>query len=365
MKKHLLVFVITWAALASLQRAQAQDPNYSQWLNAPIYYNPAFTGLNAGFRARFTYRDQWPNLPVDYRTMYFSADLGDRSLPGAGGLGLIVNSDNESFGFIKTLSASLSLSARIPISSYLTSQVGIKAGIMQKRMNWDDFVFSDQLNDKYGNIFSSQLPPPDNQQRLFPDFGVGGLIQFAAVEGMLTGTAGFAVDHVFEPDESFYTIDKSRLPRKYAGHLDVILLLGNPGNGREPVRGFNDPLKLNPGLLYQNQNGMNSIQFGVNALKYNIYLGCYYQSTAVTDHTSSLMMLAGYRYLISDEAAVKFMYSYDLELSGNLVGTGGAHEISLILEFSRLKLFGKNRYEECPALPLKEINRSRLECSPF
>jgi type IX secretion system PorP/SprF family membrane protein len=365
MKRFLLVFAVLSVSCASVRMAFCQDPNYSQWLNTPIYYNPAFTGLHAGFRARFSYRDQWPNLPVDYRTMYFSADLGDRSLPGAGGLGLIVNSDNESFGFIKNLSAALTISARIPISANVTSQVGIKAGIMQKRINWNDFVFSDQLNDRYGNIFSTNLPPPDDQRRLFPDFGVGGILQFAALDGVIVGTTGFAVDHCFEPDESFYSVERSRLPRKYVGHLDAILTLGNEGQGREPVRGFNEPLKLNPGILYQNQNAMSSIQAGINALKYNFYLGCYYQSTAVSDHTSSLMLLAGYRYIITEDATVKFMYSYDLELSGSLVGTGGAHEISIILEFSKLRVFGRGRNEECPALPRKELKFTRLECSPF
>jgi hypothetical protein len=37
---------------------------------------------------------------------------------------------------------------------------------------------------------------------------------------------------------------------------------------------------------------------------------------------------------------IKFMYSYDIQISGALQGTGGAHEISLILEFDHLSLFG-------------------------
>ena len=360
-RKSLLIL----AVLACAWITRAQDPNYSQWLNAPLYYNPAFTGLNSGLKAKFTYRDQWPNLPVDYKTMYFSADLGDRSLPGSGGLGLIVNSDNQSFGFIRTLAAAITLSARIQIKSSVIAQVGLKAGIVQKRLNWDDFVFSDELSDKFGKIFNTNLPPPDQQKRLFPDFGVGGMIQFAAMEGSMVGTVGLAVDHMFEPDESFYSLDRSRLPRKYVGHMDLLFLLGNDFEGRYGVRGFGDPLKLNPGILFQNQNGLNSIQLGLNLLKYNIYMGCYYQSTAVTDHTSALVLLAGYRYIASDDAVVKLMYTYDLELAGNLVGTGGAHEISLILEFSKLGLSGGNRYEECPALPSRGIKFTRLECSPF
>ncbi len=65
---------------------RGQDPNYSQWLNAPLYYNPAYAGLNSGLKLRLSCRDQWPNLPVDFKTMYFSGDYGDRNLPGSGAL---------------------------------------------------------------------------------------------------------------------------------------------------------------------------------------------------------------------------------------------------------------------------------------
>jgi hypothetical protein len=75
--------------------------------------------------------------------------------------------------------------------------------------------------------------------------------------------------------------------------------------------------------------------------------------------------MAGYRYIISDNFNIKFMYSYDMEVAGKMLGTGGAHEISLIFEFSKLQIFSKNRYEECPASPTKEIKFKRLECSTF
>jgi len=346
--------------------ARGQDPNYTQWLNAPIYYNPAFTGVNIGLRARFSYREQWPNLPVDFRTMYFSADWGDRKLPGSGGIGVIINSDNEGIGFIKNFSAGLALSVRIPITSYLISQLGIKASVMQKRLDWNDFVFSDQLNETYGNIYNSALSQPDNEQRIFPDFAVGGLIQFINPGGNITGIAGFAVDHIFQPDESFLALSKSPLPRKYVGHLDLIISLGStPSLAQTTIRGFEDPLKINPGILYQNQNNKSSLQFGVNMLKFNIYLGGYIYTTNLNKGSTSLNLLAGYRYIFANDMSLKFMYSYDLQLSGNLNGTGGAHEVSLILEFSRIRMVSKNNYEDCPSEKQQNMRLSPLECSPF
>ena len=91
MKKLSCVFcllVLGW--ILPLASTWGQDMNYTQYFSTPLYVNPAFTGINTGVRARFLFRDQWPSAPIAYKSYYFSADLGDRALPGAGGLGLVV-----------------------------------------------------------------------------------------------------------------------------------------------------------------------------------------------------------------------------------------------------------------------------------
>ncbi len=367
MKKYILKSaVIMMQIMLVFSNLHGQDPNYSQWLNAPLYYNPAYTGLNTGIRARLSCRDQWPTLPVDYKTLYFSGDFGDRNLPGSGGIGLLVNRDNEGVGFIKNLSVAASVAVRIPVSYNLIVQVGIKGAMVQKWITWSDYVFSDQLSGKYGNISPTQLVGPDDQKRIFPDFGAGGLMQFVNREGNITATAGVAVDHLFQPDESFFAFSKSPLPRKYVGHLDFVITLGNgPTSSQNPVKGFGDPLRINPGILFQNQNGLSSLQVGINALKYNIYLGGYFKATSVYGPTTSLMVLAGYRYSLSETTNIKFMYSYDIQVSENLQGTGGAHEISLILEFKGLRVPGRNRFTTCTSETGPDRNPAYLECSPF
>jgi type IX secretion system PorP/SprF family membrane protein len=340
MKKNLRQIMVTLLGCLLLAPfARGQDPNYTQYFSEPLYFNPATTGINTGLRARFAFRDQWPNLPVDYRSYYFSADLGDRNLPGSGGFGLIINSDNEGISFIKNLYAGVALSVRIPLSSLMAMQVGIKASIVQKKVNWDDFVFSDQLSEKYGNIYLSQFTPPDQNSKVFPDFGAGGVLQFANDGGNVAGTAGFAVDHLFTPDESFLTTATSPLPRKFVGNLDLVVSAGGRGSAGM-YYGTHEPLKLNPGIVYQNQGKKNIFEAGMNLLKYNVYLGAWYKGSFDQNTGSSLALLAGYRYSFAEDMSIKFMYSYDIQMSGNLQGLGGAHEVSLVLEFSRLSIFG-------------------------
>lgn len=331
--------LVVLSLIGMVPAAFTQDMNYSQYFSTPLYYNPAYTGINTGIRARFLFRDQWPSLPIAFKSYYFSADLGDRNLPGSGGLGIMINQDTPGPGLINNFGASLTVSVRIPITSYMVSQLGVKAGIMQRRINWDDLVFASQLDPKYGNIYTSTFTPPDANKRVVPDFGVGGVLQFLNPGGNISGNIGFAVDHIFKPDVSFLSTGSSPYPRKWVGQFDLIFATG-PGGSSMMSRSSDEPLKINLGGIYQNQANLNSLQVGLNLLKYNIYVGGWFKSTLTGVVNSAVALVAGYKYQFYEDMNLKFMYSYDLQISNSLQGTGGAHEISLILEFDKLSVFG-------------------------
>ncbi|MCK9218573.1 MAG: PorP/SprF family type IX secretion system membrane protein [Bacteroidales bacterium] len=341
MKNHYIISILLFICFVGLyQEGTGQDMNYSQYFSTPIYYNPAYTGINTGVRARFLFRDQWPKLPIPYKSYFFSADLGDRNLPGAGGLGIMVNSDNPGHGMINNLSAALTIGVRIPITEFMVSQIGIKAGIMQRKVNWDDLLFADALDEKYGNIYQTSFIPSDANKVVVPDFGIGGVLQFITPEGNASGNIGFAVDHLFRPDVSFLSTGSSPYPRKFVGQFDMVFSTGGGNSSSTFNNGAGDPLKINVGAIYQNQADMNSLQVGLNLLKFNIYLGAWYKSTLTSLPNSAVALVAGYRYTFYENMSIKFIYSYDLQISGVLNGTGGAHEIGLVLEFDKLQIFG-------------------------
>jgi type IX secretion system PorP/SprF family membrane protein len=319
-----------------------QDVNFSQYFSTPLYFNPAYTGINTGVRARFSFRDQWPSAPADWKAYYFSADLGDRNLPGSGGLGLMIESDDEGFGFISSFQAALTVGVRIPLSSFMVSQLGIKAAVVQKKVNWNDLVFSDQLSEKYGNIYESTFQHPESNTRIFPDFAAGAVLQFMSPTGNVNGNVGFSVDHLFRPDEAFLTTQAAPLPRKFIAQGDVYISTGYSSSS-SMSKGSAEPLKLDLGFIFQNQANLNYLQLGMNLLKYNIYLGAWYKTTMTGQTNNAVALLAGYRYSFAQDMSIKFMYSYDLQIAGTMTGTGGAHEISLVLEFDKVSLFGGGR----------------------
>lgn len=338
-KRQIYWFISLLIFSAFSSSVSGQDMNYSQYLSTPIFYNPANTGINTGLRARFLYRNQWPSLPSPFKSYYFSADLGDRNLPGSGGIGLMINQDTPGPGLIKNFGAALTVAVRIPMSEFLVSQLGIKAGIMQRTVNWGDLVFADQLSGKYGNIYQTSFIPPNENQRTVPDFGVGGAVQFMNPEGTISGNVGLGVDHLFQPDVSYLSSGSSNYPRKYVGQVDIIVTTG-PGGPGSVMRASNEPLRLFIGGLYQNQGKLSSLQLGLNLLKYNIYLGGWFKTTMTGTVNSAVSLVAGYRYNFFEDMNLKFMYSYDLQVSRALQGTGGAHEISVVLELDKWSIFG-------------------------
>ena len=56
------------------EKAQAQDPEFSQFYAAPLYLNPAFAGSARCPRIGLNYRNQWPALNKTYITSAVSYD---------------------------------------------------------------------------------------------------------------------------------------------------------------------------------------------------------------------------------------------------------------------------------------------------
>jgi len=174
---------------------------------------------------------------------------------------------------------------------------------------------------------------------VFPDFGAGGLLQFANPEGNMTGVAGFAVDHVFQPNESFLSTATAPLPRKYIVHADFVFAIGGQSCFEYVSKGMNDPFKLNPGILFQSQNNINLVQIGMNMQKFNFTLGGWYKTSTGSYQPTAWVLMVGYRILYGKANCIDIMFSHDFQ-TGTYSGLGGQTEISFILGFGNLQLFG-------------------------
>lgn len=73
MNKIFLAFAILLSACYS-NKVLAQDPQFSQYYAAPLYLNPALTGINQNGRAGVNYRNQWPSIDANFETFSAWAD---------------------------------------------------------------------------------------------------------------------------------------------------------------------------------------------------------------------------------------------------------------------------------------------------
>ena len=344
-----LVFILTWATLV----LQAQDVNFSQYFNNPTYFNPAYVGFSTGMKVRLNVRKQWTGLPGEYHSFSFSADIADRNIPGAGGIGFIATSNSEGIGMIKSTTVGFIPAVRIQVNRFSIIQFGALISVVTRKIDWENMVFSDQLDPRLGNIGPSSFTSPGDSPVVFPDFSIGGIYQIKS--NHLVGTFGVAVHHITQPDQSFLQ-DVSPLPRKWVAHMDFVIDF-------KRNRGYYDRarnIKINPGILYQSQANMSLFALGLNAYLSNIYFGMWYRDEIFRKTSfTNLVWLAGINIPFNNNTRMKLMYSFDMNTSRNTNFTGPSHEISLIFEFDNARLVNPNKIRT----PMR--SRNTLECSPF
>lgn len=334
----------------------AQDANFSQFYNNPMYNNPAYAGLTRGLKARLHYRRHWQKIPGDFNTYCFTMDVADRELPGAGGIGLIVNSDRQGIGYFKTFTVGIAPSVRVPIAENFIMQAAPLISFVRNEINWDNLVFEGQLDDIQGNILPSSFTPPNNESLNYPDFSFGLVFQ---VQGNNTvGTFGLAAHHLTRPNQSFFEASAPR-ERRYVVHGDVIFNIGDyKGYFKRKIS-----FKVNPGVVYQHQAGLNLYSVGLNLYILNLYFGMWYRNESLEyDTFSDIVAMGGFLVPFDNGSRMKVYYSYDMQVAAEKSFTGPSHEVSLVFEFDKIKLINTSGYSRYRG---REIIDETLECSPF
>jgi len=368
--KTIRIYLLTLLAALISSFALAQDPLFSQFYNNPVYYNPGAVGLTPGLRARFTVRDQWPELPADLRNYTFSMDFAERNIPGSGGLGLMVMSDNAGSGYMKTSTVGLSTAVRVPLQENMVAQFGIMTSFVQKRLNWDNLVFTDQLDPVYGNIYESSFQEPTSGNVVYPDFSAGGVFRFtesSTTFSSIQGTFGLAVHHLFRPNESFLGLT-SPLPRKLAITGDLVFELDGDSDGPYFQReGKKNTFKINPGFIYESQAEFKTYMVGLNLLKSAIYSGVWFRNrTSELAKSNDLIFMLGINAPFTSQTRMKINYTYDFIMTEIRTATGCSHEISITIELDDFNMFKRN--SGSGGFGFSTRNRrsmEELQCTPF
>lgn len=306
----ILVFVVLLLDL------KAQDPQFTQFYANPLYLNPAFAGTARCPRICMNYRNQWPLLSGRYETYSFSADMHMDAL--GGGLGVLVTTDDQAHGTLKTTNASLIYSYQAVINRKFSLKFGLQATYMQKALDVNSLNFGDMIDARRGFVWNTNeaIPQP---RKSAADFSAG-ILGFSKQYFF-----GFAAHHVNQPDEGL--LGYSRLPVKFTAHAGVII----------PLEKGNESY-ISPNILFQAQQKFQQLNLGLYYVKGPFVAGLWYRNG------DAVIALVGIQ-----NANFKAGYSYDVTVSKLAGNTAGAHEISVQMQFECKAKRKKYRTISCPS----------------
>lgn len=325
--------------LLAATKGYAQDLHFSQFFNSPLTTNPANTGFipDGNYRVGLNYRNQWASVPVPYKTMSAFGDFQlfrDQLIYGWVGVGGVILRDVAGSGNLTSTKIYGSVAYHQLLGESSLLSLGFNAGMADKRIDPTKLTFGDQWN---GKFFDSQLPTaePFAQTKVsYFDLQVGMNYAYFPTENLYVN-AGFSVQHVNTPRETFYNGD-NKIDRRYIGFLNASIKTS-------------DVVIINPGAYYTVQAAVREFMLGGN-VAYNLsgdgekqlFGGAYYR---VDD---AVAFLVGYQI-----SRVKLMFNYDVTTSALAATNGrrGAYEVSLIYNgLYRNRAFdGARRSAICPS----------------
>lgn len=301
----------------------SQDFQFSQYYQAPLYLNPGFTGITQQQRVSFNHRVQWPNLPKAFATYAASYDIFVDELRS--GFGLQLTADKMGTAGWQTTNVNLLYSFKVKLTEKLVFSPGLVFGYGTNGIDRSKLRFGDGLNSPNEDVYYSNDPAEGRlgRQNYF-DVGTGFLFYSRSL------WLGAAFHHLNRPNISVMG-SESRLAVKTTIHGGMRLNLTNGMRSRSARASY-----LTPSFIYRIQGPQFSqLDVGVNYHIDPISVGVWYrgkpfQKSVINSATQDAVILALGMYFKNFNIG----YSYDFTVSELGTASGGAHELSLIYEFS-------------------------------
>ena len=341
-------FFITLAAIVFCNKAAAQDPQFSQYYQAPLYLNPGFAGITPQQRLVANHRIQWPSLPQAFATYAVSWDMFVPELRS--GFGAQVMVDKMGSAGWRTTTAGLLYSYKVRLSKKVVFSPGLYFGFGTNGIDRSKIRLGDGLEYETADKTYSSLDEDVNRKlgkSMYSDFNAGFLIYSKTL------WFGAAFAHMNQPNLSVLG-DESRLPMKTSIHAGAKISLS--GGNRNETRGH----YLTPSFIYRMQGkAFSQLDLGVNYHIDPVSVGVWYrgkpfEKTVINSVAQDALILNLGMYFKN----LTVGYSYDFTISEMQTASGGSHEIAIVYEFSLrpVRKSSKQKYKliPCPTFNSKE-----------
>ncbi|MGY6745007.1 MAG: PorP/SprF family type IX secretion system membrane protein [Cecembia sp.] len=322
MRKLFLILIF----FVSGNLVKAQDIQFSQFYAAPIFLNPAFAGSSEMTRFGVNYRNQWPGL--DHSLNAYSAYFDHYFFNLNSGVGLILNSMNETMAGLSTSEVGLAYAYRLQLGFNTFLRLGGQASYFSRDANFNQLVFESQVNRGTGAIgdFSGELLGSDSRHRYF-DYHFGMLLNNKF------GWLGVSAHHITQPNISFIDDQISEWPMKLSIHGGWTFNLSN-WLGGNLMSDSQNQRELTFAFNYRRQEPFSQFDIGAQLHLQPMVIGLWYRGLPTIGkelpNNEAIIGLLG----VSIGNGLYLGYSYDFTLSQlGQANTGGAHEVSMRLSF--------------------------------
>ncbi len=330
MTRKLLVIIFIICALGKLK---AQDVHLSMYDAAPLFLNPAMTGLFDGeWRLHGQYITQWKEVNFKpYNTSLISFEKPFKNW----GFGAQVSNLSAGIGNYNVLQGIFSISYSVPLDQPKNHNIsfGLQGGITQKDLEYQLHTYDNQYSTKDGGGFDQGVNNGEtfnSDQFYTPNFNAGAMYYYVKQQSFLNPFIGISVFNLIKSKESFFNQENSTYNRYY-------IHLGSRLN-------ITEIFYVLPKVLIMNQGNFNEQTFASD-------IGYYFKG-------SDFHLLGGLVYRNKDAFVISLgakknnitgKVAYDINSSSlNSASTGrGALEISI----TYIKKNRKNKNARiCPRL---------------
>ncbi len=303
-----------------------QDPTFSQFYANALYLAPSFAGATSDYRLALNYRNQWPAVPGVFHTYSISFDKALVNFNS--GIGVIATYDVAGSGELSTTNIGLVYSYDFNITQDWHIRPGVNFKFYYLGLDIYKLVFSSQMT---GSGTGPSVYPPPFENVADIDFATSALVYNDRI------WAGFTLDHLLRPKQSFYG-DDANLPVKINvfGGLQVL----RKTRLRQTLQEV-----LSVAMNFQKQADFYQSDVGLYYYRSPLIFGLWYRGIpfATSQAGDAIIGLIGIK-----TNQLHIGYSYDFTISNLISSTAGSHEVSLIYEFNSSSLGQKRKIRAIP-----------------
>lgn len=330
MKKLLIYLLFAFTA----GRSAAQDFHLSLYDAAPLYLNPAMTGVFDGkWRIHGQFRTQWK--AVNYKP--YTSGLISFDMPyKKWGFGAQVSNFRAGTGNYNVVEGLASAAYTLPLTrnGYHNLSMGLQAGMKQKSIEYRLLSFNNQYTTAGGGAFDETVSPGENfgaQSTVLPVTNIGALYYYSKQQSLLNPFIGLSAFNLLRPNETLFE-QESRLPVRYFIHAGTRINL-------------TELFYILPKFLVMQQGKSNEQTFALDA---SYYL-----------KASEFYLLGGVIYRTSDAAIISLgarkanfiaKVAYDINVSPLSTVSNGRGGFEISFTYMQLKPRNTPKSKICPRL---------------